>query len=105
MAVRNIQASLPPPRPSSKAATAHSLYHCFFLPYDGNGANRELSMEEKQSLVTGVGEWWMSYDHFTKCFTHLTICHPEPEPEQRQAKVDWKETSFEVASQLAEHII
>ena len=35
MAVRNIQASLPPPRASSKAAPA--LYHCFFLPYDGNG--------------------------------------------------------------------
>ena len=57
-------------------------------------------MEEKQSLVTGVGEWWMPYDDLTKCFTHLTICHPEPEPEQRQAKVDWKEISFEVASQL-----
>ena len=63
-------------------------------------ANSELSMEEKQSLVTGVGEWWMPYDDFTKCFTHLTICHPEPEPEQRQARVNWKETSFEVASHL-----
>ena len=62
--------------------------------------NSSLSVEEKQKLVTGVGEWWMPYDDFTKCFTHLTICHPEPEPEQRQAKVDWKETSFEVASQL-----
>ena len=64
-------------------------------------ANSKLSKEEKQSLVTGVGEWWMLYDDFTKCFTHLTICHPEPEPEQRQAKVYWKETSFEVPSQLA----
>ena len=63
-------------------------------------ANSKLSIEEKQSLVTGVGEWWMLYDDFTKCFTHLTICHPEPEPEQRQTKVAWKETSFEVASQL-----
>ena len=62
--------------------------------------NSKLSIEEKQSLVTGVGEWWMLYDDFTKCFTHLTICHPEPEPEQRQTKVAWKETSFEVASQL-----
>ena len=63
-------------------------------------ANSKLSIEEKQSLATGVGEWWMLYDDFTKCFTHLTICHPEPEPEQRQTKVAWKETSFEVASQL-----
>ena len=63
-------------------------------------ANSKLSIEEKQSLVTGVGEWWMLYDDFTKCFTHLTICHPEPEPEQRQTKVAWKETSFKVASQL-----
>ena len=63
-------------------------------------ANSELSMEEKQKLVTGVGEWWMPYDDFTKCFTHLTICHPEPEPAERQAKVNWEETNFEVASQL-----
>ena len=53
-------------------------------------------MEEKQKLVTGVGEWWMEYEDFAKCFTHLTICHPEPEPEERQAWVEWKETSFEV---------
>jgi len=58
-------------------------------------SNSSLSMEEKQKLVTGVGEWWMPYDDFTKCFTHLTICHPEPEPKERQAKVDWKENSFE----------
>ena len=44
-------------------------------------ANSELSMEEK-SLVTGVGEWWMPYVDSTKCFTHLTICHPEPEQRQ-----------------------
>ena len=61
-------------------------------------SNSSLSMEEKQKLVTGVGEWWMPYDDFTKCFTHLTICHPEPEPKERQAKVDWKEHSFEVPS-------
>ena len=62
--------------------------------------NSSLSVEEKQNLATGVGEWWMPYEDFTKCFTHLTICHPEPEPEQRQTKVAWKETSFKVASQL-----
>ena len=62
--------------------------------------NSSLSVEEKQNLATGVGEWWMPYEDFTKCFTHLTICHPEPEPEQRQAKVDWKETSFEVPSYI-----
>ena len=62
-------------------------------------ANSELSMEEKQSLVTGVGEWWMPYDDFTKCFTHLTICHPEPEPATMNAlKVAWREASFEVGA-------
>ena len=59
--------------------------------------NSSLSVEEKLNLATGVGEWWMPYDDFTKCITRLTICHPEPEREKRQARVDWKETSFEVA--------
>ena len=62
-------------------------------------ANSSLSMEEKQKLVTGVGEWWMLYDNFTKCFTHLTICHPEPEPATLNAlKAAWREASFEVGS-------
>ena len=60
--------------------------------------NKQLTYKEKKVLRTGVGEWWMLYDDFTKCFTHLTICHPEPEPKERQAKVDWKENSFEVPS-------
>ena len=59
-------------------------------------ANSSLSWEEQGQLVTGVGEWWMSYEDWASCFTHLTICHPEPEPEERQAWVEWKETSFEV---------
>ena len=31
-----IQASLPPAAAASKGCNS-SLYHCFFLPYDGNG--------------------------------------------------------------------
>ena len=61
--------------------------------------DRSLSSWEKESLATGEGEWWMSYEDFTKCFTHLTICHPEPEPATMNAlKVAWREASFEVGS-------
>ena len=59
--------------------------------------DRSLSSWEKESLATGEGEWWMSYEDFAKCFTHLTICHPEPEPATMNAlKVAWREASFEV---------
>ena len=61
--------------------------------------DRSLSSTEKESLATGEGEWWMSYKDFAKCFTHLTICHPEPEPATMNAlKVAWREASFEVGS-------
>ena len=61
--------------------------------------DRSLSSWEKESLATGEGEWWMSYEDFAKCFTHLTICHPEPEPATMNAlKVAWREASFEVGS-------
>ena len=61
--------------------------------------DRSLSSWEKESLATGEGEWWMSYEDFAKCFTHLTICHPEPEPATMNAhKVAWREASFEVES-------
>ena len=61
--------------------------------------DRSLSSREKESLATGEGEWWMSYEDFTKCFTHLTICHPEPEPATQNAlKAAWREASFEVGS-------
>ena len=58
--------------------------------------NKQLSNEEKKELGTGVGEWWMPYDNFTQCFTHLTICHPEPESKKRGSRVTWEETSFKV---------
>ena len=59
--------------------------------------DRSLSSREKESLATGEGEWWMDYEDFAKCFTHLTICHPEPEPTTLNAlKVAWREASFEV---------
>ena len=61
--------------------------------------DRSLSSWEKESLATGEGEWWMSYEDFAKCFTHLTICHPEPEPATMNAlKVAWREASFEVGA-------
>ena len=58
--------------------------------------NKQLTYKEKKVLRTGVGEWWMPYDDFTKCFTHLTICHPEPEATKRGSRVTWEETSFKV---------
>ena len=59
--------------------------------------SKELTLKEKKVLRTGVGEWWMLYDDFTKCFTHLTICHPEPETAKRgSTRVTWEETSFKV---------
>ena len=62
-------------------------------------ANSSLSWEEQGQLVTGVGEWWMSYEDWARCFTHLTICHPEPEPGERHAgRVEWEENSREVGS-------
>ena len=61
--------------------------------------DRSLSSREKESLATGEGEWWMDYEDFAKCFTHLTICHPEPEPATLNAlKVAWREASFEVGA-------
>ena len=62
-------------------------------------ANSSLSWEEQGQLVTGVGEWWMSYEDWASCFTHLTICHPEPEPGERHAgRVEWEENSRQVGS-------
>ena len=58
--------------------------------------SKQLTYEEKKELRTGVGEWWMLYDDFTQCFTHLTICHPKPETKKRGSRVTWEETSFKV---------
>ena len=33
----------------------------------------------KAKLETGEGEWWMTYKDFLRCFTHLSICHLQPE--------------------------
>ena len=54
-------------------------------------------------LETGVGEWWMLYDDFTKCFTSLTICHPEPEPMEEGSRVIWEETAFKVQAHYHFH--
>ena len=59
-------------------------------------------------MRTGIGEWWTAYSDFTNCFTHLTICHLEPQrmkskeshSQAGSARVKWEEASFEVATFL-----
>ena len=38
-----------------------------------------MGKEQMATLVTGEGEWWMAFTDFLRCFTHLSICHIQPE--------------------------
>ena len=53
MAVRNCQASLPPAARLLKGCN-RSLYHCFFLPYDGNGLSK--GSKARSFSQSGIGD-------------------------------------------------
>ena len=55
-----------------------------------------LSKNQRRMLETGEGEWWMSFNDFLRCFTHLSICHIQPKVmvNSRLNDVIWRERSF-----------
>ena len=56
---------------------------------------KSLKKKQRNLLKTGEGDWWMAYTDFLRCFTHLSICHIQPE-DQDNTKTDnviWTEKS------------